>query len=129
MKALRLLFCFALAQGGFAADPPRPAAAPARQYAESDVPAFRIFFKQPGALTAQQVEDRFGPPPKYSPLLLNETAADARREHSWWYYPVGKERSVGVMIDAGKVRGAFYFFRRDKGEGQDAEVFRQNEIF
>jgi hypothetical protein len=128
MKPLQLLFCVALVQFGFSAEHPSPVVSQSRQYSESDVPAFRAFFKQPGPLTAKDVEDRFGPPPKYSPLLLNEEPKDATREHSWWHYPVGENRSVGVMVDAGKVKGAFYFFPRNKGEGPDSEIFRQNEI-
>jgi hypothetical protein len=128
MKPLLFLLAFALAQSGNSAESPRPAPSQSQQYSESDVPAFRTFFKAPGPLTAKDVEDRFGPPPKYSPLLLNEEAKDATREHSWWYYPVGKDRSVGVMVDAGKVRGAFYFFPRDPGEGLDSEIFRKNDI-
>lgn len=128
MKLLILLFCFISVQFGISAESSRPIAPASRQYSESDVPAFRTFFKQSSPLTAKDVEDCFGPPPKYSPLLLNEELKDATREHSWWYYPMGKDRNVGVMIDAGKVRGAFYFFPLDKGAGLDSEIFRKNEI-
>jgi hypothetical protein len=128
MKPLLLVFCFALVHSGISAESPRATAPQSTPYSERDVPAFRAFFKRPGPLTAKDVEDRFGPPPKYSPLLLNEAPKDATSEHSWWYFPLGKNRSVGVMVDAGKVRGAFYFFPREKGEGIDSEIFRKNEI-
>jgi hypothetical protein len=128
MKTLLLLFCFALVQFGLSAESRISVAPQNKQYSESDVPAFRTFLKQPGPLTAKDVEGRFGPPSQYSPLLLHETAKDATREHSWWYYPLGKDRSVGVMIDAGKVTGAFSFFPWEKGEGLDSEIFRKHEI-
>lgn len=143
MKALLPLLCLALVPGGFSAEPPAaPAPAnspkpprsaaqkqpPGRAYTESDVAVFRAFLMQRGPLTAEAVEARFGPPPKYSPLMLNEKPEDATREHAWWYYPVGPQRSVGVMVDGGQVKGAFYFFPRAEGAGVDHEMFRKNQL-
>lgn len=127
MKVLFFALWFGTVQLGLSAEPANPAPSPRRHYSESDLPTFRGFFKGTGALTAKDVEDRFGPPPKYSPLMLNEGPQDATRDHSWWYYPMGKDRSVGVMVDAGKVRGAFYIFPQEKG-GLQTEILRKNEI-
>jgi hypothetical protein len=46
---------------------------------------FRSFFGKQGAITAKDVEDRFGPPPRYSPLLLEDGEKDVTREHFWWW--------------------------------------------
>jgi len=127
MKFLLFALWFGFVQFGLSAVPANPATSQRRQYSESDLPTFRAFFKQTGALTAKEVEDRFGPPPQYSPLLLNEGPKDATRDHSWWYYPLGQDRSVGVMVDVGKVRGAYYIFPQEKG-GLQTEILRTNEI-
>src|SRR6185436_12120691 len=84
-----------------AADSPPPGNPLARQYSERDLPEFRTFFAGPGEITAKEVEDRFGPPPRYSALQIKDEPEDVTREHSWWYYALGKDTRVGVMVDLG----------------------------
>lgn len=127
MKFLLLVLWFGFMPFGLSAEPANSAPSPSGQYSESDLQAFKAFLQQPRALAAKDIEDRFGPPPRYAPLLLNEGPHDATRDHSWWYYSLGKDRKVGVRVDAGKVKGAFYFFPRETG-GVQTEILRMNEI-
>jgi hypothetical protein len=85
---------------------------------------FRAFFSQPGTLTANEVEQRFGPPPRYSQLLLEDEEKDVKREHSWWYYPLGPDTRVGIQIDQGRVQGVYHFYPKESG-GLATEIIRK----